>query len=344
MPTGWHHARWDGELMKAFDTSLSRGPMAVGLKLGVVFLVLLVVVGAWAGAYWWAKSTGRLKQVEHVVGQMDYQWPSWMSKGAKKATYQEPTPEVNHVAFDPRDEQLRRMQREIDELRNRKPAATQTKVATPPVKRGSMVVLNHERKAEGISLAEDLMLAPGTFIQGTLQTILNSEVEGFFTIKTSRPVFDSVTHQHVVIPQGQSIVAKDTSSALVFGNERIPTFAVTLSLPGDRSVDLGDAPVMDVTGTNGLTGIVDNHVWRLVWTSVFIGGLRGGQQLLQQSLTGDDTGAIASGIVQQGSQVSQQRLGRAQDTRPTIIAEAGQIVNVLVTRAIRIPATTMANR
>jgi len=338
--------------MDAFDTSLSRRPRAVGLKLAVIALVLLVVAGAWVGAYWWAKSTGRLKQVEHAVSQFDYQWPSWMSKGAKKATYMEKAEENGRPAFDPRDELLRKLQRDLDEqrrqleeLRNRKPGASaQPKAAPPQVKRGSMVVLNHERKADGLSLAEDLVLAPGTFIQGTLQTTLNSEIEGYFTIKTIRPVFDSVTHQQVVIPQGQSIVAKDTSSALLFGNERIPTFAVTLSLPGGRSVDLGDAPVMDATRTNGLTGLVDNHVWRLVWTTIFIGGLRGGQQMLQQVLSSDGTGAIASGIVQQGSQVSQQRLGRAQDTRPTIIAEAGQIVNVLVTRAIRIPATTMAQR
>jgi hypothetical protein len=337
--------------MDAFDTSLSRRPRAVGLKLVVIALVLLVVVGAWVGAYFWAKASGQLKRVEHLVGQMDYQWPSWMSKGAKKATYDEP-PAANHVAFDPKDELLRKLQRELDEqrrqleeLRNRKPvAAAQPKVAPPQVKRGAMVVLNHERKAEEISLVEDLVLAPGTFIQGTLQTTLNSEVEGSFTIKTSRPVFDSVTGQPVVIPQGQSIVAKDTSSALLFGNERIPTFAVTLSLPGGRSVDLGDAPVMDATGTNGLTGEVNNHVWRLVWTSIFRGGLQGGQQMLQQTLAADGTRAIASGIVREGSSVANQRLGRAQDTRPTVIVSPGEIVNVLITKAIRIPATTMAQR
>ena len=53
--------------MDAFDTTLHRRPRAVGLRLGVVFLVVLVVVGAWVGAYWWAKSTGQLKPIERAV-------------------------------------------------------------------------------------------------------------------------------------------------------------------------------------------------------------------------------------------------------------------------------------
>ena len=240
-----------------------------------------------------------------------------------------------------RDEQMNKSLEEIRKLLSQpKPAPTST---TKTIKRPPLGFISHELKAEE-GREDDLILAPGTFIQGTLQTTLNSEVEGHFTIKTTRPVLDSVTGQKVVIPQGQSIVAKDTSSALLFGNERIPTFAVTLSLPGGRSVDLGDAPVMDATGTNGLTGEIDNHVWRLVWTSILRGGLEGGQQMLQQVVASENGGAIASGVVRQGNAVSQQRLGRAQDTRPTIVAHAGEIVNVLVIKPIRIPATVMAHR
>ena len=87
-----------------------------------------------------------------------------------------------------------------------------------------------------------------------------------------------------LIPQGQRIGAKDTSSELLFGNERIPTFALSVSMPDGSAVDLGQAPIMDAAGTNGLTGKVHNHIWRLVWTSVFIGGFRAGQQVLQTEL------------------------------------------------------------
>src|SRR5882724_9132292 len=106
-----------GTVMDAFDTSLRRRPMAVGLKMAMILVVLVVIAAAWVGAYFWAKYTGQLKRVEHVVGQMDYTWPSWMGKGAKKATYQEPPAETNHVAFDPRDAALKRLQAELERQR-----------------------------------------------------------------------------------------------------------------------------------------------------------------------------------------------------------------------------------
>jgi type IV secretory pathway VirB10-like protein len=244
-----------------------------------------------------------------------------------------------------RDEQMNKTLDEMRKLlaqRQAPPAAQPTKV--PQIKRAPLLAISHERKDEGIPNETDLILTPGTWIPAVLETTLNSEIEGYFTLKTRKPVYDSVTGQQVVIPQGQAIVARDTSSELLFGNERIPTFAVSLSLPGGRSVDLGDAPIMDATGTNGLTGKVNNHIWRLVWTSIFIGGLRGGQQALQAELAQDGATYIVNGITQQGSSVAQQRLGRAQDTRPTITVRPGELVNVLITKPFRMPLSAVAQR
>jgi type IV secretory pathway VirB10-like protein len=246
-----------------------------------------------------------------------------------------------------RDEQ---MNKTLDELRKllaqRQPPAPAAKPMKERqmIKRAPMLVISHERKDDEVPADTDLLLTPGTWIPAVLETTLNSEIEGYFTLKTRKPVYDSVTGQRVVIPQGQAIVARDTSAALLFGNERIPTFAVSLSLPGGRSVELGDAPIMDATGTNGLTGEVNNHIWRLVWTSIFIGGLRGGQQALQAELAQDGTTYIVNGIAQQGSSVALQRLGRAQDTRPTITVRPGELVNVLITKTFRMPQSAVAQR
>ena len=232
--------------MDAFDPQLRRRPRGVGLRLGVIGLVLVVVVGAWVGAYWWAKSQGHLKTVERAVAPYDYIWPHWMGKGAKKATYVEPTPNGTPLAtVDPKDEQLRKLQRELDEQRRllelmRQQKSPQSASAPKPtsvkaIKRAPLLAISHERKDEAVLNDTDLILTPGTWIPAVLETTLNSEIEGYFTLKTRKPVFDSVTGQQVVIPQGQAIVARDTSSALLFGNERIPTFAVSLSfLVGGR--------------------------------------------------------------------------------------------------------------
>jgi len=78
-----------------------------------------------------------------------------------------------------------------------------------------------------------------------------------------------------------------------------------------------------------------------VWTSVFIGGLRGGQQVLQQTVGRDGAGPILGGIAREGHQVTQQRLGRAQDTRPTIRAQAGEACNIMVTKPLALPAAAI---
>ena len=140
--------------MDAFDMSLSRRPQAVGLKVGVILFVLLIVAAAWLGAYWWAKAQGHLKPIERAVAQYDYGWPAWMSKGAKKATYGDDKPEVNGP--DPREAELKRLQRELDEqrrllelMRKQKPATTPAaKPATPPpaIRRPPMYFVSAEHK------------------------------------------------------------------------------------------------------------------------------------------------------------------------------------------------------
>jgi hypothetical protein len=327
--------------MDAFDTSLRRRPLAVGLKIAVILFVLLVIAAAWVGAYLWAKHTGQLKRVEHVVGQMDYTWPAWMGNGAKKATYQEPPAEPNHVAFDPRDAEMKRLQRELDEQRRllealRQQKATPPKTPPKPVVYRPMLFVQNTVK-EDITPPSDAYPFSG-FIPCQVETILNSEIEGLFTVKTRGNLWDTVSGHQLLIPQGRRVVAKDESASLLLGNERIPTFSLSLEMPDGSSLDLGNAPIMDQSGTNGLTGKVDNHVWRLVWTSIFIGGLRGGQQMVSQELAQTGLGPVASGIASQGSQVAQQRLGRAQDTRPTIEVAAGSLCNILVPKTLHLPA------
>ena len=49
-------------------------------------------------------------------------------------------------------------------------------------------------------------------------------------------------------------------------------------------------------------------------------------------------GQVASGIAATGNQATQQRLGRALDTRPTIAVDAGQLCNVLLIKPLHLPA------
>jgi type IV secretory pathway VirB10-like protein len=233
------------------------------------------------------------------------------------------------------------LQKELEALRQRPAArAPQGQTGQRPARRyATPVALSRELPAPAAGTTPRYTLAPGTWIPCTLETVVNSEIPGYFTVRTNTLVYDSETHTRVLIPQNQSVVAKAESGDLLFGNERIPTFALSLALPNGQSVDLGSAPILDQQGTNGLTGQVDNHTWRLLWTSLFSGGLRGGQQVAQMQLgqTGG-AGPIAAGMTSGVSGAGQQRLGRAQDTRPTITVQAGDRCNILVVQALQVPA------
>ena len=119
----------------------------------------------------------------------------------------------------------------------------------------------------------------------------------------------------------------------------MPTVSLTLALPDGRTADLGHSPVTDQQGVAGLTGSVDNHTWRLLG-AVFIGGvLRGGTQALQIAASqAAGAGQVASGIGSVGNQALSPRIGRAIDTRPTILVEAGQLCNVLLIKPLQLQA------
>src|SRR5262249_18360435 len=225
----------------------------------------------------------------------------------------------------------------LESLKKAPPPPDKPKPPPPAVKRAPAVVISHERKTETVEAPDDWVIGAWRWIPAVLESSINAEVEGHFTLKTRKPLWDE-TGSVILIPQGHPIGAKDLSAHLLFGNERIPTFALSVNLHG-RTIDLGEMPIMDATGTNGLTGEVDNHVWHLVWTSIFIEGLRAGQQVVNQEIASQGSDITITGVGQRRSNLAEQRLGRAQDTRPTIRVKPGEIVNVLVTKALRFPRT-----
>jgi type IV secretory pathway VirB10-like protein len=87
------------------------------------------------------------------------------------------------------------------------------------------------------------------------------------------------------------------------------------------------------------TGKVDQHYWRL-FGAVFIGGaLRGGTQAVMTEAAGAGAlGQVAGDIAGNANQVTQQRLGRNLDTRPTIAVEAGNLCQVILIKLLHLPA------
>jgi type IV secretory pathway VirB10-like protein len=327
------------------------------LRVGRI-LLLLVIAGTMllGGAYWLLTTQARtiVTPPSESTG-----WPAWLRQAQTYPTTEPLLPKSTPPPPDPNagllaklsalQADLQRQQLELDLLKKRPSGTTVVQApqqkappAPPPPKpHASMLYVTHELKdAPPKPKATEYTLAPGaTKLPCVIETAMNSDVEGEFTAKVSTNVYDTATGHHLLVPQGSTILGHDQSSTLLYGNERLPTISMTLALPDGRSVDLGHAPVTDQQGVTGLTGKVDQHFLRLLG-AVFIGGaLRGGQQVLQlQAAQAGPLGQVGAGIGQTGGQASQQRIGRALDTRPTIEVAAGSLCTVLLTRPLSLPA------
>jgi type IV secretory pathway VirB10-like protein len=325
-------------------------PRVTRIRLGLIWMLLLLLAGLTAGAYIFVKQGG-FQRVQSFVDRDSLTGPPWL-----KQQIRYPVEEHDHTSLPPvRDlnaerwalvqAELAQQRAEIAALKNRPqtppPGTTKPTVApAPKPKQGDMLFISHEVKPEEHPAANRYALAPGaTKIPCVVETAINSDVESYVTAKVRTHIYDTATGHHLLIPQNSTILGHDQSSALLYGNERLPTISLTLALPDGRSVDLGQAPITDQQGVAGLTGTVNQHWWRL-FGAVFIGGaLRGGVQAVQTGAAGlGPAGQVGSGIAGTANQVAQQRAGRAMDTRPTIEVASGSLCTVLLTKPLTLQA------
>jgi type IV secretory pathway VirB10-like protein len=233
-----------------------------------------------------------------------------------------------------------RIKRLEEQAKAQKPAALAQAPSQPkPKAYRSMQFVSNKIEAKPSEDSDAHGLAPGgTKLAFTVESSMNSDVESYWTGTVRTNICDTATGTHLLIPQGSTILGNYKSEKLLFGNARLPTFALTVSLPNGTPVDLGEAPVMDQKGQAGLASHVDQHYWRLVSAIVIMGVLRGGQQAVQYQLAANDpAAAIASGMASSASQVGQMRIGPALNTRPTIYVDAGELGVVILTKALKLP-------
>ena len=317
-----------------------------------VAALALLAVGGVVGAGYLLKGQARAMPTPDSATESAH-WPAWLAQPVRyPAMPPEPPPAVPPVR-DLQAERLAQLQKELAEQkaalealkRQKAPPPAPVVPAAPKAKRQSGVFLTpaapKDEKAEARpSSVPTYVLAPGaTKIPCQIETAMHSEIPAVFTAKVRTAVYDTATGQHLLIPQNSTILGKYTSGELLYGNERIPTFGLTLALPNATTVELGNAPVTDTRGMMGLTGEVSTHFFRNLSAVLIAGTLRGGATVLQAGLAhGGGAGAMGGGIAQSTSQYGQQAAGRAIDVRPTIAVEAGQACTVILTKALQLPA------
>ena len=173
-------------------------------------------------------------------------------------------------------------------------------------------------------------LLAGSVIAASLITGLNSDLPGMVTAQVTQNVFDTVTGNILLVPQGARLIGK-YDSVVAFGQRRALVIWQRLILPDGSSVRLDNMPATDAAGYAGLVDKVDFHTWTLL-KGVAIATMLGVGSELSISGESDLVEAIResaqSNTTRAGDQITQRNL----DIQPTITIRPGAPVRVLVTR------------
>lgn len=171
----------------------------------------------------------------------------------------------------------------------------------------------------------------GSIIPASLITGLNSDLPGATIAQVTENVFDTVTGEHVLVPQGTRIVGK-YDSVVAFGQKRALVVWSRLILPNGNSIVIENLPATDVAGYAGLEDEVDFHTWQLL-KGVALASLIGvGTQLSIGNNQNDLVTALRQSVQQSTNQAGQRVVERELDVQPTITVRPGWPLRVIVSK------------
>lgn len=170
----------------------------------------------------------------------------------------------------------------------------------------------------------------GTLIPASLMTGINSDLPGQIVAQVRENVYDTVTGNILLIPQGARLIGQ-YDSLVSYGQNRILLIWDKLVMPDGNTITLDSMAGTDLAGYAGLKDGVDYHTMRLAG-SVLI------SSLLSVGVT--ETQAGRTGVSQQFSQnvaedinkAGQEIVRKNLNIQPTITIRPGYSLNVFVNK------------
>jgi type IV secretory pathway VirB10-like protein len=185
----------------------------------------------------------------------------------------------------------------------------------------------------------------GSVIPTVLITGINSDLPGQVVAQVRENVYDTVTGNYLLIPQGSRLLAA-YDSMIAWGQQRVLVCWNRLIRPDGSSLALDCMPGTDLSGYSGFRDEVDNHWWRIIGGAVISSFLAATAQRSQGNVTGYQPSfpqAWATGAAGAINEAGQQLTAKNLQIQPTITVRPGFSVNVLVTRDIVIPPYPLAS-
>ena len=170
----------------------------------------------------------------------------------------------------------------------------------------------------------------GNLIPASLVTGLNSDLPGQVIGQVTENVFDTVTGQHLLIPQGSRLMGR-YDSVIAFGQSRALVVWTRLILPNGDSIQLDNLPGSDAQGFAGLKDKVDRHTWQFIKGAALSSLLTIGSELASDD--GDRLTRALQNAGQDTANIAGQRIiDRNLNVQPTLKIRQGWRFNVIVSR------------
>lgn len=169
----------------------------------------------------------------------------------------------------------------------------------------------------------------GTLIPASLVTGINSDLPGTIVAQVTQPVYDTVTGQYLLIPQGSRLIGR-YQSEVSFGQDRALVTWDRIIFPDGSSIVIS-APGADTQGYSGLSDRTDHH-WDRVFTAAGLATILGIGAELGSDGDGDIERAIRRGTTDTINEAGERIVDKQLGIQPTIRVRPGWPVRVVVTR------------
>lgn len=171
----------------------------------------------------------------------------------------------------------------------------------------------------------------GSVIAASLITGLNSDLPGLAVAQVTQNVYDTVTGQILLIPQGARLIGK-YDSVIAFGQSRALLIWQRIIMPDGSSIQINNLPATDTAGYAGLEDQVDYHTWALLKGVVLSTLLGVGTELSLGHEDSDLVRAIRQAAQGAVNQAGQRIVERHLNVQPTITVRPGWPLRVIVNK------------
>ena len=193
-------------------------------------------------------------------------------------------------------------------------------------------------------------LKVGTVISALLISGINSDLPGLISAQVSRPVRDSLSGRHVLIPAGSRLIG-EYDSHVAFGQRRVLVVWRRIQFPDASTLALESMPGVSQAGQSGFSDQVDNHYWRTFGSATLLSIIAAGAQHSQTDDGYQSNGRspaageeLAAGLGRSWSDATQEIVERNLNVQPTLRIRPGYRFAVVVNRDLILPPYTAEER